>query len=79
MNLDEFNTLELTEEDLQKGDMYASQRKRQELQDSSSDLSDFIRNLDMKVIFSKANSFTIPRIAQLISKTNQFNTTTQSI
>ncbi len=77
MNLNEFNVLQITEEDKKKGEMYAAQRKRQELQSSSADISEFLRELNIKVAVARASSFTIPRISQLTQKTNQFNMTTR--
>jgi len=77
MEVNEFNTLQITEEDKKKGEMYAAQRKRQELQIASADISEFLRDLHIKVTIAKGNSFTIPRISQLTQKTNQFNMTTK--
>ena len=38
---------------------------------------DYLKTLDLHVIFKKADDFTIPRISQLTLKTNQFNLTTK--
>ncbi len=77
MNINDFNILQLTEEDKKRGRMYAEQRKRRELESSTVDLTDFLKKLKLKVKISEANSFTIPRISQLTQKTNQFNMTTR--
>jgi len=75
--LNDFNILQLTEEDIKRGEMYAQQRKRTEFQKISLDLKDFLKNLNLKVTLSKADKFNIPRISQLTQKTNQFNMTTK--
>ena len=76
-NMNEFSVLNITNEDQQRGKMYAEQRKRSELEKSAPDLEDFLKQLDLKVSIKNANEFTIPRISQLTLKTNQFNLTTK--
>lgn len=76
-DLNEFNVLNITQEDAQRGKMYLEQRKRNELEKSTPDLKNFLENLDLKISIKKANDFTIPRISQLTLKTNQFNLTTK--
>ena len=75
--VNQFNTLTITEEDLGKGRMYAEQRQRSESAQSATDITEYLKGLDMVVTIEEANSFTIPRIAQLTQKTNQFNMTTR--
>jgi len=77
MELNSFNSLHFSEEDKKKGQMYADQRKRQELSKTTTDITEYLKALDMVVTIEKANSFTIPRISQLTQKTNQFNMTTK--
>jgi len=75
--MNEFNLLKITSEDKQRGLMYSQQRERRTFENSSDNLEDFLKNMDLKVTIKKANNFTIPRISQLILKTNQFNLTTK--
>ena len=77
MELNEFNTYQITEEDKKRGRMYAEQRKRKEFKKSASDITEYLKNLKMVATIEKANSFNIPRISQLTQKTNQFNMTTR--
>jgi FkbH-like protein len=77
MSLNDFDVLKLTEEDTKRGQMYAQQRKRIELEKTSTNLDDYLSHLGIRVTVKKADEFTIPRIAQLILKTNQFNLTTR--
>ena len=75
--MNEFNSLKITDEDKQRGLMYSQQRERKTFENSANSLEDFLKNMDLKITIKKANSFTIPRISQLILKTNQFNLTTK--
>lgn len=77
MQINDFNTLVMTNEDRNRGEMYREEHKRTELKRSSSNLEDFLKQLEIRVTMKKANNFTIPRIAQLTLKTNQFNLTTR--
>ncbi len=80
--INDFETLQslrgiFTEEDLKRSEMYVAQRKANELKSQFSNMEDFLKSLEMKINIEKANDFTIPRIAQLTQKTNQFNLTTK--
>ena len=77
MRINDFNTLAVTSEDMKRGQMYKQEQKRIELKNSASNVEDFLKQLDIKVTMKKADNFTIPRIAQLTLKTNQFNLTTR--
>lgn len=72
-----FNTLQITKEDKARGMMYVANRKRQVLQNATTDLSDFLKSLNIRTAILDADSFAIPRISQLTQKTNQFNLTTK--
>ena len=75
--MNEFNVLKITDEDKKRGLMYSQQKERKDSEKSSSNLHDFLKNMELKVTIKKADNFTIPRISQLILKTNQFNLTTK--
>jgi FkbH-like protein len=77
MELDDFDTLQLTEEDRQKGRMYAEQKQRTEFSQSVPDITSYLKGLAMTVTIEHATAQNIPRIAQLTQKTNQFNMTTR--
>jgi FkbH-like protein len=77
MRINDFNTLAVTSEDMKRGQMYKQEQKRIELKNSASNVEDFLKQLEINVTMKKANNFTIPRIAQLTLKTNQFNLTTR--
>lgn len=76
--LTDFESLHLTEEDRQRGQLYAQRRERQDWEAHHADnLGDYLSELGLVVEVQVADEFAIPRIAQLIGKTNQFNLTTR--
>lgn len=76
-NLNVFDVLSLTKEDLVRGEMYAGKRKREELEQTAESIEDFLRTLNLKVKINAVDDFDTPRVVQLINKTNQFNLTTR--
>mgnify|MGYP001052224790 CR=1 FL=1 len=76
-SLNDFNVLALTEEDKMRGEMYYARRMRKQLEKSMVSLEYFLRSLEMKVAIKHADDFSLPRIARLVNKTNQFNLTTR--
>ncbi|MFW9844982.1 MAG: HAD-IIIC family phosphatase [Candidatus Thorarchaeota archaeon] len=76
-NLNVFDVLSLTSEDMARGEMYVGKRKRTELEQSATSMEDFLRTLDLKVRINEVTDFDTPRVVQLIGKTNQFNLTTR--
>lgn len=77
MEINDFNTLQIVEEDKLKGKIYAEQRTRKEFEKTATDMTEYLKGLMTIVTIEKANSFNIPRISQLTQKTNQFNMTTR--
>ncbi len=71
-----FLRLGLTDEDKQRGQLYASERKRREAKHSIGSLDEFYRSLAQRLVIHCGNAGHIKRIAQLTQKTNQFNMTT---
>jgi len=71
-----FDTLTLSAEDKQRGEMYKSEAVRKKIQADATDMEGYYQTLEMEVIISLADDFSIPRIAQQTQKTNQFNLTT---
>lgn len=77
MNLNDFNLLKITKDDLNRSKMYHNEQKRKEFEKTVPDVETFLKKMDIHVSINNANSFTIPRISQLTLKTNQFNLTTK--
>ncbi len=72
-----FERLTLSEEDRQRGDYYAAQRERVELEQKVTSREDFYRSLEQVAEIAPVNPQTLARVAQLTQKTNQFNLTTR--
>jgi len=72
-----FEAVGLTAEDLQRSSQYAGLSARSAAQRESADASDFLAGLDMRMRAGPAGAVDLPRVAQLINKTNQFNLTTR--
>lgn len=71
-----FDTVSVTEEDAKKVEMFKAERKRTAMA-STTDKNDFLASLNLEMEFRPPNRQEIPRVAQLINKTNQFNLTTR--
>lgn len=71
-----FEALAVTAEDHARTALYRDNRARAELRASVSDLSDYLRGLDMCLDWRPFDRPGLRRITQLINKTNQFNLTT---
>ncbi|MCH9639906.1 MAG: HAD-IIIC family phosphatase [Betaproteobacteria bacterium] len=73
--------LSLTEEDLQKTQLYAQEHQRKNLQkelgESGNDIHDYLVSLQMKMTIKLNSKENIDRLTQLTQKTNQFNLTTR--
>jgi FkbH-like protein len=76
-SLHDFSVFQVTNEDINRGKMYFQQKQRSESKKSSTNLTEFLKTLNLEIDIKKSDSFTIPRISQLTMKTNQFNLTTK--
>lgn len=72
-----FETSSFTKEDAARADQYRARAQIAELEMQSGDIEDFYRSLQMKAVVQPFDDLTLPRIAQLLGKTNQFNLTTR--
>ncbi|EYE89446.1 hypothetical protein Q428_02305 [Fervidicella metallireducens AeB] len=77
INLKEFNSFYLTEEDVKKSKMYEEQRKREEFKKDFNDIDEYLKELNIEVTIDCVNKLNLARIVQLTQKTNQFNLTTK--
>ena len=71
-----FQTYNVTEEDLNKTKQYKSNSERVDFKKSFDNFDQYLKSLKIKILIEKASKFSIPRIAQMTQKTNQFNLTT---
>jgi FkbH-like protein len=71
-----FETGSFTPEDAERTAQYHARARLAALQTSARSIEDFYRSLRMQAIIAPFDELHLPRIAQLIGKTNQFNLTT---
>lgn len=72
-----FEAVSFTDDDLQRGQQYAANAEREASRGVSQSMDDFLRGLEMSVIYGSITPIDLARATQLINKTNQFNTTTR--
>jgi len=72
-----FEALAITEEDRARTAQYQGNAARAAAQESATDVPAYLRALDMTLIWRRFDRAGLPRIVQLINKTNQFNLTTR--
>src|SRR5215472_11280668 len=72
-----FEAVAFTSEDRHRAQQYAENAERDALLESVQSIDEFLRGLEMSVLFGPFTAVDHARIVQLINKTNQFNTTTR--
>lgn len=72
-----FERIALTDDDQNRGRIYAEQRQRRDLRESSVSLESYLSSLETVLTVEELTPQTIERVAQLTQKTNQFNLTTK--
>ena len=72
-----FEAAGLTEADRQRAGQYTVERQRRELQGAFTSLDDYLRSLGMTAEVRPIDEAEMPRVVQLLAKTNQFNLTTR--
>lgn len=68
-----FETASFSTEDQNRTSRYQVQAQRSSFQTTFTNEIDFLKNLQMKSEVQPFNSFTVPRVAQLSQRSNQFN------
>ena len=72
-----FEAITFSEEDRKRASFYQDNAKRAQILNSSSDMDSYLKSLEMEITFTPFDATGRARIAQLISKSNQFNLTTK--
>jgi FkbH-like protein len=72
-----FESVSFTREDQHRTTQYAANVEREALRGSTENMEEFLQGLGMSMDFGPFAAIDLPRIAQLINKTNQFNPTTR--
>jgi FkbH-like protein len=78
-DLNLFETTTLSSEDLQRAGKYRQEAQRRESAAHATSVDDYLRSLDMQAVVSRFDSFHLPRIAQLMQRSNQFNLCTRRL
>jgi FkbH-like protein len=71
-----FETVSFSNEDVRRSDYYRDNALRDRFQKNFTDLKEYLQNLRMEATVGRLDDFTLPRVVQLINKSNQFNLTT---
>ena len=72
-----FEAIRITEEDLGRNESYRGNISRMIAEKNSPSLESFLSDLEMTAYHGPVDAQTLPRVTQLINKTNQFNLTTR--
>jgi FkbH-like protein len=72
-----FEAVAITTEDRARSGQYQSNRQRDRLKASATDLDSYLRGLEMRLMWRRFDRVGLNRTVQLINKTNQFNLTTR--
>ncbi len=75
-NLWTFDVVSITKEDARRTSMYRENAARQELEEATTDIAEFIASLKVVVDIAPSEESEWSRVAQLTQRTNQFNFTT---
>ncbi len=72
-----FEPRSITAEDAERTSQYRSDAQRKALEASVTDLASYLESLQMEAVISEFTPVDVPRLSQLINKSNQFNLTTR--
>lgn len=72
-----FDQLQVVGEDARRAVMYSEETKRELLRQRTPDVAEFLRELGTEVTVGLVGPDDLPRVVQLLGKTNQFNLTTR--
>ncbi len=73
----EFETVSITADDLKRAEQYARENERENLLSAAPTYTQYLDGLQMVGVAAPFDVVHLPRITQLINKTNQFNLTTK--
>ena len=71
-----FETTAFSKEDVNRAELYRAEAERRDAQASFANAGEFLQSLEMKMVATRFDPFHLPRVAQLIQRSNQFNLTT---
>ncbi len=76
-DLNLFETAAFSEADLQRAAQYREEAQREIIKTQFTNVNDYLASLGMQIKLERFNAFNLPRIAQLIQRSNQFNLMTR--
>ncbi len=74
-----FDVAAISDEDRQRTAMYVTDRERRSIAGMSESMDDYLQNLSTEAIVAPLDATSLPRIAQLLNKTNQLNLSTRRL
>lgn len=74
-----FETTAFSAEDSKRTELYRTEATRREEQAGFSSMEEFLQSLNMQIAVARFDSFHLPRISQLMQRSNQFNLTTRRL
>src|SRR5450432_889783 len=74
-----FETTSFSAEDAKRTELYQAEAGRREEQAGFASLEEFLHSLEMKITVGRFDPFHLPRISQLMQRSNQFNLTTRRL
>ena len=77
LRIRDFDALSWSVEDRTRTQMYRQEVDRHQFMQATGNLESFYRGLEMRMVVGQADETSLPRIAQLTQRTNQFNLTTK--
>jgi FkbH-like protein len=72
-----FESVGFTADDIARNSNYAANIERRAVLEQATDLDGYLRSLEMTLLVSPIGAVELPRVVQLINKSNQFNLTTK--
>jgi FkbH-like protein len=76
-DLNLFETASFSEADLQRAGQYREEAQREIIKTQFTNVNEYLLSLGMQIKLERFNAFNLPRIAQLIQRSNQFNLMTR--
>ena len=74
-----FETTAFSAEDVQRAALYQREAQRRDAAAGCANVQDYLRSLNMQMVLARFDRFHLPRIAQLMQRSNQFNLCTRRL
>jgi FkbH-like protein len=74
-----FEAIAISQEDSARTEMYAVEAQRLEAKQQFSNVEDYLKSLEMQLSINRFDGDNLPRISQLMQRSNQFNVTTRRL